>query len=248
MSRWTDVNKQTPSAILQPACEADVERIVRPSSPSSTYTDRSQIQAAIQNKIPFAVKSGGNSPWSTISSPGWILDVSKLDTYNLDIKSRTATLGPGVLSKTINLAVEEHGFCIQSPGSALVSCVGFLLGGGSSLLNGLYGVAVDSLISARVVTTKGTVTCSINENSDLFWAIKGAGHFFGVVTEVMMKIYPLEKEQGPLSWTVIFPGARIEEVAMALEEVSKSEQAIRSPGLAMITTAPGSDKVSPFLP
>ena len=170
-----------------------------PPSTSTTYTDRTQVQAAIQNKIPFAVKSGGNSPWSTISSPGWILDLSKLDTYSLDIKSQTATFGPGVLSKTINLAVEDHGFCIQSPGSALVSCVGFLLGGGSSFLNGLYGVAVDSLISARVVTTKGTVTCSINENSDLFWAIKGAGQFFGVVTEVMMKIYPLEKEQGPLS-------------------------------------------------
>ena len=47
---------------------------------------------------------------------------------------------------------------------------------------------------------------------------------------------------------MIFPSARIEEVAMALEEVSKSEQAIRSPGLAMITAAPGSDKVSTFLP
>jgi FAD/FMN-containing dehydrogenase len=140
------------------------------------------------------VKSGGNSPWSTIDSSGWIIDLSLLNKLAIDTLTETATFGPGVLSKTINLAVEEVGFCIQSPGSALVSCVGFLLGGGSTYLNGLYGMAVDSLVSARVVTTKWAITCNAEENSDLFWAIKGAGQFFGAVTEVTMKIYPLKKE------------------------------------------------------
>jgi hypothetical protein len=140
--------------------------------------------------------------------------------------------------------VGERGYCVQTPNSALVSCVGFLLGGGSSLLNGLYGMAVDSLVSARVVTTKGTVVCSENENQDLFWAIKGAGQFFGVVTEIKMRIYPLKEEEGPLSWTLIFPSARIKEVAAILDEVSKGEQVIRSPGMAMILAFPGQDKVS----
>jgi hypothetical protein len=140
--------------------------------------------------------------------------------------------------------VGERGYCIQTPTSALVSCVGFLLGGGSSFLNGLYGMAVDSLVSARVVTTKGTVVCSEKENQDLFWAIKGAGQFFGVVTEIKMRIYPLKEEEGPLSWTLIFPSAKIKEIAAVLEEVSKGEQVIRSPGMAMILAFPGQDKVS----
>jgi FAD/FMN-containing dehydrogenase len=248
MSRWTDVGKQTPSAILKPENEADVEKTVpRPSFLlflPHTKANTQQVATAIQNKIPFVAKSGGNSPWSTISNTGWIIDLANLDKYKLDTQAQTATFGPGVLSKTINSAVEDVGFCIQSPGSALVSCIGFLLGGGSSYLNGIYGMAVDSLLSARVVTTRGMVTCNAEENSDLFWAIKGAGQFFGVVTEVTMKIFPLKEEEGPLSWTLIFPSGRIGEVATVLQGVSRGEQVARSPGLAMVLSFPGSDKVS----
>ena len=104
-------------------------------------------------------------------------------------------------------------------------------------------MAVDSLVSARVVTTKGTVVCSEAENQELFWAIKGAGQFFGVVTEVTMKIYPLKEEEGPLSWTVIFPAAKMKEVAAVLDDVSRGEQVARSPGVAMVLAFPGQDKV-----
>jgi FAD/FMN-containing dehydrogenase len=114
-------------------------------------------------------------------------------------------------------------------------------------LNGLYGMGVDSLISARVVTAdpeKGTVVCSEEENKELFWAIKGAGQFFGVVTEVTMKIYPLREKDWPLSWTLVFAAGKMKEVATVLEEISKGEKAVRSPGVAMVMGLPGSDKVS----
>jgi hypothetical protein len=107
-------------------------------------------------------------------------------------------------------------------------------------------MGVDSLVSARVVTAdpeKGTVVCSEKENEDLFWAIKGAGQFFGAVTEVTMKIYPLKEEEGPLSWTLVFTAGKMGEVATVLEEVSKGEQVVRSPGLAMVMAMPGFTKV-----
>jgi FAD/FMN-containing dehydrogenase len=251
MSRWTDVNKQTPTAILQPATELDVEEIVPPPIPCPisllpTLTHALQVYKAVKSQIPIVIKSGGNGPWSTISSGGWIIDLSLLSNFSLDTQNQTATIQPGVLSKTINVAVQEAGFCIQSPGSAKVSCVGFLLGGGSSYLNGLYGMGVDSLVSARVVTAypeKGTVVCSEEENEELFWAIKGAGQFFGVVTEVTMKMYPLKEEEGPLSWTMVFTADKMKEVALALEQVSKGQQVVRSPGLAMVMAMPGFQRV-----
>jgi len=58
-----------------------------------------------------------------------------------------------------------------------------------------------------------------------------------------MRIYPLKEEEGPLSWTAVFLAEKIKEVANALEEVSKGEQVIRSPGVAMILAFPGSKKV-----
>jgi len=103
-------------------------------------------------------------------------------------------------------------------------------------------MAVDSLISARVVTaTKGLVTASEKENADLFWALKGAGHFFGIVTEVTMKMYPLK--EAPLSWNLIFPVEKMKEVGAALDIVSKGGQVVRSPGLVMLMAPPGAEKV-----
>jgi FAD/FMN-containing dehydrogenase len=227
LKRWSDVGIQVPAAIIKAGCEDDVVKIVN---------------TAIMNQIPLVARGGGNSPWSTIGSQGWILDLSLLTAIILFPSTQTVTLGPGVLSKSINEAVSKIGFCIQSPGSSKVACIPFILGGGSSYLNGLYGMAVDSLVSASVVTAKkGLVTASEEENPELFWALKGAGHFFGAVTSVTMRMYPLKEDV--ISWNCIFPVERITEVAGALEVVSKGEQVIRSPGLAAIMAPPGSSKV-----
>jgi FAD/FMN-containing dehydrogenase len=78
-------------------------------------------------------------------------------------------------------------------------CVGYIapiLGGGHGWLQGRYGLAADQLISARMVLANGTIiSVSDEENPDLFWAIRGAGHNFGIVTQVKMKIYDRELEQ-----------------------------------------------------
>lgn len=227
LKRWSDVGIQIPAAIIKAGCEDDIVKIVN---------------TATTNQIPLVSRGGGNSPWSTIGPQGWILDLSLLSNITLSPSTQTATLGPGVLSKSINEAVSNIGFCIQSPGSSKVACIPFILGGGSSYLNGLYGMAVDSLISARVVTAKrGLVTASEEENQDLFWALKGAGHFFGVVTSVTMRMYPLKETV--ISWNCFFPAEAIKEVAAALEVVSKGEQVVRSPGLVGIMAPPGSSKV-----
>jgi FAD/FMN-containing dehydrogenase len=142
------------------------------------------------------------------------------------------------LTKQLNEAVDKVGFCIQTAGASTVGYIPFLLGGGSTWMTGMYGLAVDNLISARIVTaTKGLVVASETENADLFWALRGAGQFFGIVTEVTTKMFPLDHKI--TTWTTIFLPSQIKEVAAALEVLANGPEAVRSPGMAAILAPPG---------
>ena len=166
------------------------------------------------------------SPWSTIGSHGWIIDLSLLTGITLDTEKQTATIQAGVLTKQINEAVSKIGYCIQGAGASSVGYIPFMLGGGSTWMTGMHGLAVDNLISARVVTaTKGLVVASESENSDLFWALKGAGQFFGLVTEVTTKIFPFE--QKITTWTCIFLPSQIKEVSAVLETLANGDDVAR---------------------
>lgn len=201
-----------------------------------------QVDHAVKNSIPFVAKAGGYSPWSTIGPQGWIIDNSLLTGISLDINNHTATIQAGVLTKQLNVTVADAGFCIQTPAASAVGYIPFLLGGGSTWLAGMYGLAVDSLLSARVVTAvKGLVTASETENEDLFWALKGAGQFFGLVTEVTVKIFPLK--QKITTWSCIFAPSQIKEVAGALEILANGDDVVKSPGMAAILAPPGQAEV-----
>ncbi|KAH7386573.1 hypothetical protein BKA64DRAFT_646120 [Cadophora sp. MPI-SDFR-AT-0126] len=226
--RWSDFNIQVPSAVLQPNCEDDIIQIVK---------------AAAEHNIPFIAKGGGHSNWSTIGSGGWIVDLSLLKSISINTSAQTATVQAGVLTKPINEAITNAGFMIHSANAANVGHIGFLLGGGSSVLLSMHGLAVDALISARVVTATGrVVTASGIDNVDLFWALKGAGQYFGIVSEVTVKIFPKTTEI--ISWACIFGPHQVKEVSKALKEVIDSGDQ-KSFGAAMITlppTFPGSTK------
>ena len=94
------------------------------------------------------------------------------------------------------------------------SIVAPMLGGGHGLLQGQYGLAADQLVSARLVLANGTVVVASNtSHPDLFWALRGAGHNFGIVTEMVYKIYDVEP--GKEKWTketFLFDSASLEEV------------------------------------
>jgi FAD/FMN-containing dehydrogenase len=112
-------------------------------------------------------------------------------------------------------------------------------------MTGMYGLAIDQLISARVITaTKGLVTASEIENEDLFWALKGAGQFFGLVTEVTVKMFPFE--QNITTWTCIFLPSQVKEVGAVLETLAHGPEASRSPGMTAIMAPPGQTNVSRF--
>jgi hypothetical protein len=119
---------------------------------------------------------------------------------------------------------------LQSSYAVLVSgtceCVGFMgpvLGGGHGFLQGYYGMAADNLLEARVVLANGTVViASRNQNPDLFWALRGAGHNFGIVTEVTTKIYDVPKDDIWYYETFVYSGSSIEKVFSELNKLKKA--------------------------
>ncbi|KAL2065229.1 hypothetical protein VTL71DRAFT_2898 [Oculimacula yallundae] len=222
LMRWSDVDIQTPSAILQPSNANDISIIVR----SST-----------KHSIALIASSGGHSNWSTIGPGGWILDLSLLTSISISPTQRTATILGGTLTKPILAAVSSAGYLIHTANASGVGHVGFLLGGGNSVLVGQYGMAVDALISARVVTATGDiVTASEEENADLFWALKGAGCYFGIVSELTVRIFPKTTEI--VNWTCVFKPEQVEEVGRAVKMVSDGNDRM-SFGSVLVTLPPG---------
>lgn len=141
------------------------------------------------------------------------------------------------------LLYEEHAdnASTGSPGATTVGMIPFLLGGGRSWLTTKHGLAVDHLISARIWTaTKGLVTASETENKDLFWALKGAGWFFGIVTQVTYQCFPLETPI--ISRLFMFAAHQVNDVAKAIESIANPGRNNQQ-GIALMMKPPGAPKV-----
>lgn len=114
LERWSNISVHTPAAILRPANEADAVAIV-----SSLHTkvrkpqkyNKSQVKAAHESSIPFVPASGGHSPWSTIDSSGFVLDLGLLKSISIDTGSQSVIVTGAVLMKELSTALSEAGQC-----------------------------------------------------------------------------------------------------------------------------------------
>lgn len=111
------------------------------------------------------------------------------------------------------------------PVSGTCECVGFLgpmLGGGHGFLQGYHGLVADNLIEARVVLANGSVVMvSDKSNPDLFWALRGAGHNFGIVTEVTSKIYDVPDNDIWYYENFVYTGNSVEQIFTQLNKVKR---------------------------
>lgn len=165
---------------------------------SNIELTKTQILYANEIKKPFLAISGGHGTTSLINNVkhGIGIYLSALDKITIVDDGEAALIEGGVLNGDLIPYLWSRGKQTVSTGC---DCVGYLapiLGGGHGWLQGRYGLAADQLISARLVLANGTaITVTEENNPDLFWAIRGAGHNFGIVTEVKMRIYDRELEQ-----------------------------------------------------
>ncbi|KAL4968647.1 FAD-binding oxidoreductase [Aspergillus stella-maris] len=123
---------------------------------------------------------------------GLALDLSELDNLVIDTEAQTLTVGPGIRFSDIFGPVYEAGFEVPTGTCSCVGMIGATLGAGIGRIQGSHGLILDALLSARVVTAAGEVlTVSSDSNEDIFWAIRGAGQNFGIVTEATYQLSPL---------------------------------------------------------
>ncbi|MCW5943057.1 MAG: FAD-binding oxidoreductase [Fimbriimonadaceae bacterium] len=133
-----------------------------------------------------------------------LIRTGRMDAVAIDPVAKTARFGAGAAWGRINDAAGEHGLAGVSGSSPNVGALGYLMGGGLGLMSRRHGLGVDRVLRFRVVTAQGeAVTASREENPDLFWAIRGGGGSFGVVTEVEIELIEVPEFYGGAAfWSV----------------------------------------------
>jgi FAD/FMN-containing dehydrogenase len=186
---WNAMIDRRPAAIVCASGVADVMAAVR---------------FAGERGLPVAIRCGGHNVAGTSVGDGSIvIDLARFKSVRVDPVQRKARAGGGVLWGEYDH--ETQAFGLASPGGAIstTGIAGLTLGGGYGYLSRRYGMACDNLLSADVVTASGElVTASADSHPDLFWALRGGGGNFGVVTSLEFQLHPVRE---PLGGLIVFP-------------------------------------------
>jgi FAD/FMN-containing dehydrogenase len=153
----------------------------------------SAVSYAVEADLPIAVRGGGHSvAGHCIGEGSVVVDLRLRREVSVDPEARTATCGGGALWEDLDPPCLRHG--LATPGGTFgdTGVAGLTLGGGIGHLIGLHGLTLDNLLAATVVTADGEVVrASDDENADLFWALRGGGGNFGVVTDFTFRLHPV---------------------------------------------------------
>jgi FAD/FMN-containing dehydrogenase len=148
----------------------------------------------------ISVRGGGhNVAGKAVTDGGLMIDLSSMKGIHVDAKSQRVRAQGGVLWGEYNRAAHAYGLATTGGVVSTTGLAGLTLGGGVGWLMGKYGMAVDNVVSAEVVTAQGEIrTASAEEDADLFWAIRGAGANFGVVSSFEYQAHALSSVYGGL--------------------------------------------------
>lgn len=185
--------------------------------PADTADVVAALALARAENLALAVRSGGHSPFG-IAGAGLTLDVRGLDAIAVDPVARTVRVGGGVTSGALDAALARHGLALTGARHASVGVAGFTTGSGSGWLERTMGLAADNLRAATLVTADGQhVVASPDQHPDLFWALRGGGGNFGVVTELEFGTLALGPEV--VGGVRLYPAGRLAEVLATYADV-----------------------------
>jgi len=194
---WNAMIDKRPAAIVHAVGASDVIQTVR---------------LAAQQGLLLSVRGGGhNIAGNAVCDGGLMLDLSRMRSVRVDPKARTARVEPGALLADLDKETQAFGLATPVGINSTTGVAGLTLGGGFGWLSRKYGLTVDNLLSADVVTAAGDlVHASEADHPDLFWAIRGGGGNFGVVTSFEFKLHSV----GPqvIAGLIVHPFSAAKEV------------------------------------
>ena len=218
-------NDKRPGAIARVKTAADVQRVV---------------DVARDTGVEFAIRSGGHSnAGHSTSEGGLVLDLRDMQAISVDPAKKALTAETGATAIEVTKAALEHGLIVGFGDAGTVGIGGITLGGGIGYLVRKWGLTIDSLLSAEIVTADGKLSSAdATENPDLFWALRGGGGNFGVVTRLTYSLQELPEFTGGM---ICLP-ATVETVAGFVAAAQAAPEELST--IANVMPAPP----MPFLP
>jgi FAD/FMN-containing dehydrogenase len=180
------------------------------------------VQFAAAHDLLVAIRGGGHSlPGYSVCEGGIMIDCAPMSKVTVDAKTRRVMVEPGALLGAVDKAAQAYGWVVPAGTVSHTGVAGLTLGGGVGRLQRKFGLTVDSLLSARVVTADGKrLVASADENPDLLWALKGGGGNFGVVTSFEFQAHEFGKTA--VAGDIVFPIAQARSVLAAFSDYSAS--------------------------
>jgi FAD/FMN-containing dehydrogenase len=225
---WNALVTSSPALVVQPASARDV---------SAT------VDFARHHGLLLSIKGGGhNIAGTAIADGGLMLDMSRMRDVAVDPGARLAHVGPGCLLHDVDSATQEHGLATVLGFVSETGVAGLTLGGGFGYLARRFGWAVDNLEEVEIVTSDGEIRrAGRDEHDDLFWALRGGGGNFGVVTRFTYRLH----EVGPsvVGGLRTWAADTISDVLAAYRELTESAPRELTAAAVVLTAPP-----APFVP
>jgi FAD/FMN-containing dehydrogenase len=176
------------------------------------------IAFARENGLEISIRGAGhNIAGNAVCEGGMMIDLSTMTKVSVDAAKRRAYVEAGATLADFDEAVQKHGLATPVGINSTTGISGLTLGGGFGWLTRQYGMTIDNLVSAEIITAKGKkIRASDNENANMFWAIRGGGGNFGVVTKYEFKLHPLGPEI--LAGLIVFPFEQAKQVLTQYRE------------------------------
>jgi len=204
---WNGMIKKRPAVVIQAVSVSDVVQAVA---------------FVRDNGLQLSIRGGGhNIAGLSLSDGGVTLDMSTMKSVDVDVRGGLARVAPGCNLGDVDRATQEHGLATTLGFVSETGAAGLTLGGGFGYLSRRYGWTVDDLEEVEIVTADGSILrSSRSENEDLFWALRGGGGNFGVVTEFVYRLHAV----GPqvMAGLIAWPAAEAEGVLDLYRKVTET--------------------------